>query len=71
MPPKVRRANSGQRAGLTVGNRYCCKNCILVKMALRLDNTTILANEYKLFFPSADELAMNLSKYVEMPGRLD
>jgi hypothetical protein len=40
-------------------------------MALRLDNTTILANEYKLFFPSADEFAMNLSKYVEMPGRLD
>lgn len=41
----------------TIGILLCTnKNDTLVKMALPLDNTTILANEYKLYLPSADEL---------------
>ncbi len=42
----------------TIGILLCTnKNDTLVKMALPLDNTTILASEYKLYLPSADELA--------------
>lgn len=39
-----------------MGGQAGSLNDTLVKMALPLDNTTILANEYKLYLPSADEL---------------
>ncbi|MDO5395008.1 MAG: PDDEXK nuclease domain-containing protein [Bacteroidales bacterium] len=45
----------------TIGILLCTnKNDTLVKMALPLDNTTILASEYKLYLPSADELAKEI-----------
>lgn len=47
----------------TIGILLCTnKNDTLVKMALPADNTTILAREYKLYLPSADELVKEITQ---------